>query len=274
MRGGVPSRPHAVRSAVLPSGLRLDYVEQGDPADVPVVLVHGYGDSWRSFERVLEYLPPTVRVVALTQRGHGTSSKPPSGYGVGDYASDLVSFLGAIELEGAVLVASSSASFTVQRVAVSPAARIRGLVLVGVPWRLDTVVETAPFVAAVGELTDPVAEPFVRDFVAATAGTAVPAGFVETMVRESLLVPARVWQDTLAGLLEEEPACATARIEAPTLLLWGDRDPFVGRADQKRLLAALPESRLVVYADTGHVVHWEQPVRVAADLAAFVAEVG
>jgi len=45
----------------------------------------------------------------------------------------------------------------------------------------------------------------------------------------------------------------------------------VSRRDQDRLVSAVPGSRLVVYEGAGHVVHWEQPERVAADIAAFVA---
>jgi pimeloyl-ACP methyl ester carboxylesterase len=248
-------------------------VEQGDAAAVPVVLVHGYGDSWRSFERVLEHLPPSVHAFAVSQRGHGASSKPTSGYGVGDNADDLVSFLDAVDVERAVLVASSSATFTVQRVAAATPERVLGLVLIGVPWSLRGVEAAAALADAVAALQDPVDEAFVRDFVGATAGPGVPAVFAETMAGESRLVPARVWKEALAGILAEEPACATARLEAPTLLLWGDRDPFVTREDQERVLAALPRARLVVYPGIGHVVHWERPERVAADLASFAREV-
>jgi rifampin ADP-ribosylating transferase len=37
------------------------------------------------------------------------------------------------------------------------------------------------------------------------------------------------------------------------------------------LAAAIPGSRLIVYENTGHLVLWEQPERVATDLADFVA---
>jgi len=42
------------------------------------------------------------------------------------------------------------------------------------------------------------------------------------------------------------------------------------REDQEALSAAIPGSRLVVYEDTGHLVLWEQPERLATDLTAFV----
>ena len=51
----------AIHSVELPGGPRLQYVEQGERSGMPLVLLHGYTDSWRSFELVLPYLPPDVR---------------------------------------------------------------------------------------------------------------------------------------------------------------------------------------------------------------------
>jgi len=52
--------------------------------------------------------------------------------------------------------------------------------------------------------------------------------------------------------------------------VWGARDELLTREDQQALAAAIPASRLIVYQDTGHLVLWEQPERVACDLAALV----
>ena len=88
------------------------------------------------------------------------------------------------------------------------------------------------------------------------------------MIGESRKVPARVWKATLQGLLEAVPPTEIATITAPTLILWGDRDGFLPRSDQEALAAAIPGSQLVIYEGTGHVVLWEEPERVAADVVA------
>jgi non-heme chloroperoxidase len=62
-------------------------------------------------------------------------------------------------------------------------------------------------------------------------------------------------------------------ISAPTLVIWGDQDAFCPRAQQDALLAAIPRARLLVHEGAGHAMHWEDPVRVAAELAGFVEEV-
>ena len=60
----------------LPTGVTLQYVEQGDPTGVPVLLLHGVSDSWHSYEQVFPHLPEDIRAFALTLRGHGDSSRP------------------------------------------------------------------------------------------------------------------------------------------------------------------------------------------------------
>jgi len=79
----------AIQSVELPGGPRLQYVEQGDRSGVPMVLLHGYSDSWRSFELVLPHLPPEVRAFAVTLRGHGDAARPADGYRPRDFAADI-----------------------------------------------------------------------------------------------------------------------------------------------------------------------------------------
>jgi non-heme chloroperoxidase len=259
-----------INSAALANGLKLPYVEKGERSGVPVVFLHAFPDSWRSFERVLPCLPQSIHAFALTQRGHGDADRPDSGYRVEDFTADLGAFLDAMGLDAAVIVASSSASLTAQRFAADHPTRTLGLVFIGAPRSLHDKPGVATFLDEVRRLSDPIDPGFVREFVAATVSGPVPPPFLEMVIAENLKVPAAVWRATLEGLMEAIPATETATIKAPTLILWGDRDEFLPRSDQEALAAAIPGSRLVVYQGTGHVVHWEQPQRVAADVVALV----
>lgn len=110
----------------------------------------------------------------------------------------------------------------------------------------------------------------MREFQESTLAQPVPPTFLETIVRESLKLPASVWQAVLLeGLLEPDFSEELAKIEAPTLLLCGNQDALA-RNGQEALTAAIPNSRLVVYAGAGHGLHWEEPERFATDVAAFV----
>jgi non-heme chloroperoxidase len=90
------------------------------------------------------------------------------------------------------------------------------------------------------------------------------------VVAESLKVPARVWKAALGGLLAVDNLPELDEIEAPTLIVWGDQDSVFPFSDQTALDAGIPRSRLLVYPQTGHGVHWERPARFTADLSDFL----
>jgi pimeloyl-ACP methyl ester carboxylesterase len=98
----------------------------------------------------------------------------------------------------------------------------------------------------------------------------VPSWYVEARVDDGVRMPAHVWRKALTGLCAAVPPTETATITASTLIIWGGRDELLSRADEEALAAVIPGSRLIVYDNTGHLVLWEQPERVASDLTEFV----
>ena len=262
-----------VRYVSLPNGIRLPYVEHGDPLGVPVVFLHGVTDSWRSFEPVLPELPAGIRAFALTQRGHGDADRPETGYRPQNFAADVDAFMEALQLGPAVVVGHSMGGSVAQRLALDYPERLLGLVLAGarVAWQdQPDVAELVQYV--VSELRDPVERGFVAEFQQSTLAQPVPPAFFDTAVRESLKLPARVWRDVfLEGVAGADHTGLLGGIRAPTLLLCGDRDTFA-RSGQEPLAEAIPGSRLVTYPRAGHALHWEEPARFAADLAAFVRQ--
>jgi non-heme chloroperoxidase len=257
----------------LPNRVVLPYVEQGDPSAIPLLLVHAIGDSWRSFERVLDDLPASVRALAMTLRGHGEASRPASGYRAGDFSGDLEGFMDTLRLEVAVIAGGSSGGLVAQRFAIDHPDRTAGLVLLGSPLSLADKPAARELVEkTISKLSDPVDPGFVRGFVEGTIVRPVPPGFLEAMVRESLKVPAYVWKATSAGLLEDDFSGELGSIRAPALVVWGDGDTILPREEQESMASLIPNARLVVYPGAGHAFYWEDPVRVARDLAAFVRE--
>ena len=259
------------KDITLDGGLRLQYVEQGDPAGVPVVMLHGYSDSWHSYELLLAQLPHSVHAYALSQRGHGDADRPATGYGPGDHAADVAAFLDAVGLDAAVVVGHSGGSYTAQRFGVDHPERTLGLVLVGA-FHDFAGADVAELGAVVEELTDPVDPAFVREFQESTIVEPVPAAFFERIVAESRKLPARVWQAYMRQIMDAAVPTEDGTIGAPTLILWGDQDVYCTRAHQDALLEAIPESRLVIYEGTGHCPHWERPAHAAEEIAAFAQQ--
>src|SRR3712207_1313748 len=122
---------HVVKPVELPNRVKLQYVEQGDPSGIPVLLLHGVTDSWRSFEPVLPHLPDSIHAFALTQRGHGDADRPATGYLPGDFAADVAAFMDALDIDAAVIAGSSLGSTVAQRFALDYPQRVLGLVLMG-----------------------------------------------------------------------------------------------------------------------------------------------
>jgi pimeloyl-ACP methyl ester carboxylesterase len=263
---------HRPAFVTVDTGVRLEYVEQGARDGTPVVLLHGVTDSWRSFEPMLRHLPPSIHAFAISQRGHGDSARPESGYVDAAMAQDVRAFMDAVGLSRAIVAGHSMGAMVAQRFAVDAPERLRALVLMASFSTLYHRPLIADFVrSAVEPLADPIDPAFAREWQMSSVGRPVDPAFLDTVVGETLKVPSRVWRAAFAGLLET-PACLKqlATVSVPTLLLWGDRDGYADRHDQDALLAAIPGSRLIAYAAGGHAIHWEDPERVAVDLTAFV----
>jgi non-heme chloroperoxidase len=250
-------------------GVRLPVVRQGEPDGVAVLMLHGWSDTWRSFEPILPHLPPAVDAIALTQRGHGDADRPQYGYAIEQFAEDAVGALDELDVERAVLVGHSLGAWVVQQVAAEHPERVAGVVLAGAissPRHSEELKELSQEVAG---LTDPVDPEFVREFQLSTTERPLDPALLDMFVEESLKMPARVWRAIDVKFPAFDLDAVQPRIEAPALIVWGERDGFASRADQDRHLATLRDARLVAYPGTGHAVHWEQPRRFAADVTAF-----
>ncbi|HYH10731.1 MAG TPA: alpha/beta hydrolase [Thermomicrobiales bacterium] len=254
----------------LPTGVRLPWVEHGSALGIPVLLLHGWSDSWRSYQPLLPYLHPSHHAYALSLRGHGTATRPHSGYRPGDFVADVAAFMDAMGIEAAVIVAHSMGTTIAQRFALDYPDRVLGLALLGAIHTWRHIGGLQELQAAVTNLRDPVDPAFVREFQLSTITQPVPPALVEMVVRESLRLPARVWQEVMNGFIDDDSSEHIEAISAPTLIIWGDQDSVSPRGEQDDLLARIPNARLIVYAGTGHAVHWEQPQRAAIDLVDFI----
>ena len=253
----------------LQDGVCLHYAECGKAEGQPVVFLHGWPDSWFSFSRVLSELPADIRALAIDQRGFGESDRPHCGYAIRDLANDVVALLDALGIERATLVGHSFGSFVARQVAIAHPERVDALVLIGTGYTASNPV-TRDVQNSLRDLPDPIPLEFVRDFQASTAHRPLPADFFERIVAESLKLPPRLWRLAFESLIEYDDRRELERIEARTLLLWGDRDALFSRAGQERFMDALPAARLKVYEETGHCPNWEQPERVAKDIASLM----
>jgi non-heme chloroperoxidase len=255
----------------LESGVALSSTVIGEPSGPVLLLLPGPTDSWRSYEPVLERIPASLCAIAVSQRGHGDSDKPRTGYRVEDFAADVPLLLDALGIEHAVLAGHSGSCLVARRVALDHPERVSGLVLEASPTTLRGHTRLTEFVdSVVSNLHDPIDEAFARAFVADTSSEQLAPGLVDELARELLKVPAHVWKEMFAALLAYDDLAEIERITAPTLLVWGDADGLVSRAMQTLLAERIDGAELLIYQRVGHTPRWEDPSRFATDVATFV----
>ena len=250
--------------------INLPYVEQGDASGVPVVMLHGVTDSWRSFEPVLPHLPDDIRAIAVTLRGHGDAPKPESGYRIEHFADDAVALMEELELGPAIVVGHSMGSMVAQRIAIDHPGRVLGVVLAGVFGQPQA---DSPALAELeeefGSIEDPIARELAHEFQASTTATPLDPEQLDTFVDESLKVPARVWREAFTEFPRVDHSGELSALNIPALIVYGDQDELISRAEQDGLLDVLPDARIEVYEGIGHAMHWEQPERFATNVVEF-----
>jgi pimeloyl-ACP methyl ester carboxylesterase len=258
-----------VRILPLSTGITVPCLLQGDPDAKPLLLLHAWGESRRSFDRLIPLLPG-FRIAAPDLRGHGEADKPAEGYSLKEQAADVAAMLDALNLKSASVLGSSSGGYVAQELAASNPDRVDALVLVGAPLTLHGRPAVADEVEA---LADPIDEGWVRESLLwFPLGRPVPQWYLEDRVRDGMKMPAHVWNLALQGLWEATPPTEAGGIQAPTLILRGEQDGLLPRADHETLAARIPRAELKSCPGVGHLVLWECPELVAEDVRAFLAE--
>ncbi|MFI7704290.1 alpha/beta fold hydrolase [Nonomuraea sp. NPDC049480] len=106
--------------------MRLDFVQYGDPAGIPLLFLPGLAHSWRSFEHVLPFLSKSIHAIAVTRPGQ-------AGYHGGDFAAGSMALLDTLGIRQAVIVGHSHGAVVARQMAVRHRDRVTGTVFVGFP---------------------------------------------------------------------------------------------------------------------------------------------
>jgi len=246
-----------------------------------VVLGHGFGGSARNWGPQVRALRGTHRVVVFDARGHARSPAPvsPRAYSIASFVSDLAGVVAdAAGAEPAVVGGLSMGAGIALQYALETPERTRALVLMAPPPAADPRQRgrgwASEFARAIEhDGLEAAGERFAwgdGSGLDPAAGRLVRQGFLEH--------PPHALAHVLRGVLdawptwdEQEPALR--RLRVPTLLVVGERDALSLRMAQD-LAAVLPDARLEVVADAGHVVNLAARERVNALLLEFLGQLG
>ena len=266
-------------------GKAVNVVEIG--TGPPLVFVHGLSGSWQNWLEQLPEFSRTHRCIAVDLPGFGRSAMPKEKITISGYGRWLDAFFAELDIEAAAVVGNSMGGFIAAETAIKFPHRIERLVLVSAAGlsierrRNDTLQRTFEIFENVGQL---VAAGFLSKadwFVRRPRGRRALLWFA---VAHPDQMPAALAAEQMSGANKPGFVAALGAmttypirdrlddIRCPTLIVWGRKDLLVPLKDAHEFDRLIPDSRLVIYDDTGHVPQIERPERFNPDLQAFLAE--
>ena len=268
------------KSVALPNGVSLAYVDMGERSAPAVVLIHGYTDNARDWVPMLPYLSKHYRLILVDIRGHGQSSKPECCYTRLDFAYDIKLLLDALGVAQADIVGHSLGSIIAQTFAEYWPERTAHVVLIsstgGSPPSATKQAPRFDFAAEIRKLKEPIEadSPFMIAWW--DSPTPVDPDFIRRQRKDAAGIPLRVWLAVLDQGLNGDDLYANLqstlpRLKAPTLLIWGSKDPIMEEDMRQSLRNALPHATVKIFDGLGHNPFWEDPRGVADVINSFLS---
>jgi pimeloyl-ACP methyl ester carboxylesterase len=264
-------------------GLRFHYVEWGDSAAPPIVLLHGLSSMGRIWDPLGRALQDRYHLIALDQRGHGDSSWPMEPeYATDDYVADLEALVEARGLGRFGLIGLSMGGMNSMAYATRHPERLAFLVPIDIRPGIDR--EKMPG----------------RDLQKHIAGHGHPtfddAGGALKMVRlTNQTTPDDSLMHRLTYLLKELPEggytfkhdprvsyywrpgdlwAELSKVTCPVLIVRGGKSQVLSADAAERMRAAFPNAELVTMAESGHTVPEDTPQEFIDAVEAFLAKTG
>ncbi len=297
------------RRVPLATGVTLNVALAGDPAAPPVILLHGFPESHRTWRGVAPLLQDRFRLVMPDQRGFAGSDRPDGidAYRTDKVVADLFALADALEIERFALVGHDWGGAAAWAAAIRGDPQIKHRI-----ERLGIVNSPHPLIFQKSVIEDSrqrAASQYMNAFRAPGFEQAVAAMGVETFFAKTFgghvdlaLIP----DDERSRYIAEwsQPGALTAMLNwyraspllipapgatvpipdwvlgafptvtVPTLVVWGMRDPALLPLQLDGLDRLVDDLTIVRLPDAGHFAPWEAPEAVAEALAPFLGRDG
>ena len=264
-------------------GVNLHYEEAG--SGTPIVFVHEFGGSYRSWEPQMRYFSRRYRAIAFAARGYPPSDVPPDteAYSQLRAAQDIAAVMDAAGIARAHIVGLSMGGFATLHFGLESPERALSLVVAGAGYGAEKQHE---------EYFRSVSLEVARQFeIQGSESFAKTYAFGASRVQFQNKDP-RGWQE-FAGMLGEHSAVGAAntmrgvqarrpsiydleerlkQMRVPTLVMVGDEDDHCLQPGIF-LKKTLPASGLLVLPKTGHTLNLEEPDTFNRFVADFLAQV-
>ena len=260
------------------NGLKLHYLEWGEPAAPTVVCVHGLTAHAHAFDGFAGRIADRYHVVSMDVRGRGDSAWDPAGdYSMTAYTSDLIGLVGVLGLQRFTLVGTSMGGRISMHYAAQYADKLQRLVLNDI----GPDSEAGSDRITRGAASRPTSFATLDEAIAYRAANlpAMAKASPEDQ-RESAIYALREGPDG-RWTWKHDPAIDQQRVrdgargypelwgvlaglQCPTLLLWGTVSDVLSEAQANKIIATLPKGTLAPVPGVGHAPTLNEPAAVAA----------
>jgi len=242
----------------------------------PLLLIHGYPLSRTLWEPQLASLPDAAHLIAPDLRGFGESDAPEGPYTVDQLADDCAALLDKVGVAEPVVVGGlSMGGYVALAFWRRHAQRVAGLILAATRAGADSDAGKAARDAAVETArtkgSDAILDGILPKLLA-------PAAFAEQpdLVAAARRVMAGAPVSGIVGALlamkhRPDSTALLSEIHRPVLVIHGQDDSLIPASEAEAMSLALPQSRLALVPDAGHLVNLEQPASFNAEVRNFLA---
>jgi pimeloyl-ACP methyl ester carboxylesterase len=280
---GIPGVTHHTAAV---NGTRLHYVAAGDRGS-PILLVHGFPETWWAFHRVIPRLAATHRVVAVDLRGFGESSHAPGEYGSPAAAEDLHQLIGHLGLGPVHLTGQDISGGTVFRLATTHPGDVLSLTAIemglagfglealadvthGGAWHIGVLAAPGiPEMLLTGREREFLGQ-YAFPSMTAVAGSITPADldeFTRAYAQpDGFRGAIGLYRSMLSEGAELRELAEAGRLRAPALAIGAGGGPFTQATLTQ---AAAAEVRSVQLDGVGHYAALEAPAQVATAILTF-----
>jgi pimeloyl-ACP methyl ester carboxylesterase len=255
--------------AVVVDGLRIAYRARGplDGARPIVVVLHGWGASSAAVASIGASLADTHDSVAPDLPGFGASDPPPAVWGSEEYVGIITAFLDRLGIGRASFVGHSRGGHFAFAIAATTPERVDKLVLVdsaGIRGRRDARYRARVLAFKAGRRVLS-SRPF-----AGRGGAPIRALFERKFGSDDYRAASGTLRGTLVRLVNEDARHLLPRVQAPTLIIWGEEDDATPLADGRLMERLIPDAGLVEFPGAGHFSYADDPGRFARVVGHFL----
>ena len=258
-------------SAAVASGVRIAWERRGEGA--PLLLVHGLGYARWGWEPIVDGLAATHEVVLFDNRGIGESDAPAGPYSTRVLAEDAAAVLDAAGHERAHVLGTSLGGMVALQLALDRPERVDRLILAcTTPGGSSAAPMPERTVQLMQEAATLPPEVALRRFVANALGPVQDQDLVDRIMEYRLATaqPPAAWAAQAAAGVSFDVWDRLPEISTRTLVLTGDEDGVVDPRNSELLLERIPDARLDVFRESGHLFFWEQPQRFVEVVTEFL----